>query len=217
MAVQIPGKAVSTGDNIESPTVDLLRALNLLGTDTEITASGKFVSAFTGPADSVAVLEAGGTALSKWWAASGAATVAAAWISVTRFYDKADTPKGTVLFVAAIVSAAAILAIGYIVASDVRGRAAASVATINARRDIADAVISAALEARIPEEPMAAEQIVPLPAPLTMRYVPARGDEGEQGWKAIAIRVGDRSETEYLIVKVGSHKWAKADDVELVG
>ncbi len=64
---------------------------------------------------------------------------------------------------------------------------------------------------------MAAEQIVPLPAPLTMRYVPARGDEGEQGWKAIAIRVGDRSETEYLIVKVGSHKWAKADDVELVG
>jgi hypothetical protein len=217
MAVQIPGKAVSTGDNIESPTVDLLRALNLLGTDTEITASGKFVSAFTGPADSVAVLEAGGTALSKWWAASGAATVAAAWISVTRFYDKADTPKGTVLFVAAIVSAAAILAIGYIVASDVRGRAAASVATINARRDIADAVISAALEARIPEEPMAAEQIVPLPAPLTMRYVPARGGEGEQGWKAIAIRVGDRSETEYLIVKVGSHKWAKADDVELVG
>jgi len=217
MAVQIPGKAVSTGDNIESPTVDLLRALNLLGTDTEITASGKFVSAFTGPADSVAVLEAGGTALSKWWAASGAATVAAAWISVTRFYDKADTPKGTVLFVAAIVSAAAILAIGYIVASDVRGRAAASVATINARRDIADAVISAALEARIPEEPMAAEQIVPLPAPLTMRYVPARGDEGEQGWKAIAIRVGDRSETGYLIVKVGSHKWAKADDVELVG
>ncbi|MGI8529152.1 MAG: hypothetical protein ACR2KO_06720 [Geodermatophilaceae bacterium] len=165
----------------------------------------------------MAVLEAGGTALSKWWAASGAATVAAAWISVTRFYDKADTPKGTVLFVAAIVSAAAILAIGYIVASDVRGRAAASVATINARRDIADAVISAALEARIPEEPMAAEQIVPLPAPLTMRYVPARGDEGEQGWKAIAIRVGDRSETEYLIVKVGSHKWAKADDVELVG
>jgi len=50
-----------------------------------------------------------------------------------------------------------------------------------------------------------------------MRYVPARGGEGEQGWKAIAIRVGDRSETEYLIVKVGSHKWAKADDVELVG
>ncbi len=78
MAVQVPGKAVSTGDNIELPTVDLLRALNLLGTDTEITASGKFVSAFTGPADSVAVLEAGGTALSKWWAASGAATVAAA-------------------------------------------------------------------------------------------------------------------------------------------
>ena len=43
MAVQIPGKAVSTGDNIESPTVDLLRALNLLGTDTEITASGKWL------------------------------------------------------------------------------------------------------------------------------------------------------------------------------
>jgi hypothetical protein len=47
------------------------------------------------------------------------------------------------LWVAAIASAAALLALAYILGSDVRGRSAAMVATIEARKAVATAMIAA--------------------------------------------------------------------------
>ena len=92
------------------------------------------------------------------------------------------------------MTAAAVLAIGYIIGSDVRGRAAASVATMEGRAIVARATSEAAVATRADPDPQVAGQIGSLPSPLNMRYHPARGDE-ELGWKAVASRVTDKIST----------------------
>ncbi len=141
----------------------------------------------------------------------GAATVAAAWGALAAFNDDLPTQhRGT--FLVAVVTAAAVLAIGYIIGSDVRGRAAASVATMEGRAIVARAMIEAAVATRADPDPQVAGQIVSLPSPLNMRYHPPRGDE-ELGWKAVALRVTDKNE--YLLIKGGTQVWAGEADVEL--
>ena len=71
--------------DIEAPTTALLRKLNLLGIKDELDAATGFASAFTGPPQSVALIESGATAASKWWAAGLGTSVVATWGAVAKW------------------------------------------------------------------------------------------------------------------------------------
>jgi hypothetical protein len=73
--VQIPSKAVSEETDVSEPVTVPLQDLNLLGKSSEIAEAGGFTAAFTGPAQSVALIEAGATAAAKWWAGGLGASV----------------------------------------------------------------------------------------------------------------------------------------------
>lgn len=148
-SVQLPGNAISpSADDIAAPARSLLVSLRLLGTDDDIEKAGQFGAIFIGPPQSVAVIEAGATALAKWWAVGLGAAAVTAWGSIATFWGEqpVDTHR-VVLWIGAIVSAAALLAIGLIVSSDVRGRAAASVAAIEARTIIGRTTLELAKDA----------------------------------------------------------------------
>ncbi len=147
--VQIAKSAVAKGEDgrdIAVPAVRMLEKLNLLPSATELKTADGIAAAFRGPTASVSVIEAGATALSKWWAAGLGAAVLALWGSVRVFWTTLEAQPATqqvLLWGAAIASAAALLALAYILGSDVRGRSAAMVATIEARKAVATAMIEA--------------------------------------------------------------------------
>ncbi|HEX6952036.1 MAG TPA: hypothetical protein VF124_04530 [Gaiellaceae bacterium] len=142
-AVQIPGKAVSQDDDVEAPVVGLLESLHLLSKD-ERDGTG-FATAFTGPSQSVAVIESGVTAATKWWATGIGATLIVTWGRLLTWWGRQPLGvKEAALGGAFFVTAVGIGAIGYLFASDVRGRATAAAATIAAREHVALAMIAAA-------------------------------------------------------------------------
>jgi hypothetical protein len=150
--VQLPGKAPdATSGDVLGPAVAVLRALNLLPDD-EQSGVGE---AFSGPPAGVSILEAGATAASKWWSTGGLAGIAALWGSVVGFWghQPPDTQR-MMLLCAAIATAAIALAIGYLLACDVRSRGQAMVATIEARVHIARAVMGADVAALAPPIPV---------------------------------------------------------------
>src|SRR4051794_15199134 len=142
-AVRLPGDAVAhDGQDVAAPAAAILERLNVLPPQKELDDAGGPGTAFGGPPQSVAVIEATATALSKWWAVGLGVSITAAWGSVVGFWNTQQPPtQRMVLLTASIATAALALAIGYIVGSDVRGRAAATVATVEARARIAEAVI----------------------------------------------------------------------------
>jgi hypothetical protein len=142
--VRIPGQAVSSDKDVGEPVRGLLRNLRLLGAH-EKDGDG-FLSTFTGPPQSVALIEAGATAVSKWWAAGLGAVVIAIWANVIGWWNAQASidVKVVVIAGAAFVTGTIVLAIGHLLASDVRGRAAAAVANINARARVAEAMLEAA-------------------------------------------------------------------------
>lgn len=201
------------GADIGEPTELLLQKLRLLGTADEIEASGKFSAAFGGPPQSVAVIEAGATSLSKWWAAGLGGAALAALPAIEEFWNDEPDQQGVLLIGASIVVAALVLAIGYIVGSDVRGRSAAAVATIEARASIAEAMADLAQEAHVPATAAptpGTSLVVALPA-LRVRNRSKDG-EAEGGWHAILFeRSGDKER--YQLVKGADHEWVSADEV----
>jgi hypothetical protein len=130
---------------IEAPTQAVLRAVNLLPQDEELAKASGPRSWFKGTPDSVAVIEAGVTAASKWWAIaiSGGAAVVAARVSVA--WDSIGQSQAWnqpfALLSVGVVLAAALGSVAFLLGSDVKGRAAATVATIEARRDVAIAML----------------------------------------------------------------------------
>jgi len=128
------------GDDLSQPVTQLLRDLSMLGTPTEIESANGVKAAFTGPPQSVAIIEAGATALGKWWTAALAsgASLTAIIAAIQGIWGGEHDPV-RVAFVAgaAVVVAALAIAIGIIVSSDVRGRAAGAAAQIQARANIA--------------------------------------------------------------------------------
>lgn len=214
--VQIPAKAVATdGDDISTHTTSLLGDLNLLPNADDLKKAGDFGSVLGGPPQSVAVIEANATALSKWWAAGLGAAAAGAWTAVRVFWNaNAETPgnQRMMLLGAAIVSAGIVLTIGYILGSDVRGRSAASVATIEARSSVARAMIDVSERQFRPEVSESSRlQLVALPAALPVRWTAKTGDD-ENGWRAIVLKI-DGDDNEYMLVKGSSHAWAPAGQV----
>lgn len=208
---QLPSKAVAPdGNDLVGPAADLLRGLSLLPKKGESASLG---AAFTGTPDSVAVIEAGATALSKLWAAGLGTSIFALWTSLGVWWgtQEGEVQVG-VLWAAAIATAALALGLAYIVGSDVRGRAAATVATLEARAVVAQAIISEAASLYTAEDTSAA-QIIPISPPLQMKW-PRRHADDENGWIASALRFqGDNSE--YWLSKGAVQEWVAGPDVEL--
>lgn len=212
--VRLPGNAIDPqGADVAAPAVAVLRQLYLLPTEQELSEAGKVASLFGGPPQSVAVIEAGATALSKWWAAGLGTSLLAGWGTFAGFWDgQGGASQRAIILAAAIASAAVILAIGYIVASDVKGRAAAAVATIEARSSVAETVMRLA-EGGGGEE--AAVTITPL-QPRSVKYLKKPGDQ-ESGWVAIAMQSkADGSKRKFLLVKNNTDEWAVSDEVHFL-
>lgn len=210
---QLPAKAVSTdGDDLVDPVTNLLRALSLLPKRGEVTGPG---AAFTGTPDSVSVIESGATALSKWWAAGAGAAILGLWTSVGRWWAIQTGPiQVGVLWAAALTSVALVLGLAYIVGSDVRGRAAATVATLEARATVAQSFIREAAALYTPDQTPPAAQILAISTPQLMKWI-RRQESDATGWSASALRFqGD--ETEYWLSKGAVQQWVASSDVELV-
>jgi len=216
MPVSIPNNAVSDGGDLSAPSAELLRDLSLLPTAADVAKAGEISSAFTGSPSSVAVIEAGATALAKAWAAGLGALVASAWGSIAIFWTNYQAQRSVILWAVSIATAALVLAIGYIVGSDVRGRAAATVATYEARADVATAMLSAAREANKTRAAAVAEdwEVMALPIGLKVENAIEHGGN-EQDWSALLLRSrGDKNE--YWLVKGKSHRWVDAEAVHVV-
>lgn len=212
--IRIPGNAIDPqGADVAAPAVGVLRQLHLLPTREELAEAGKAAALFGGPPQSVAVIEAGATALSKWWAGGLGATLAGGWGAFVTFWEgQADPSQRAVILAAAIGTAAAILAIGYIVGSDVRGRAAAAVATIGARASVAETVLR---RARGGDILSSAVTITPL-QPRSVKYLKKPGDE-ESGWVALAMQSkADGSARQFLVVKGNANEWAESNEVQFL-
>src|SRR3954447_25918440 len=148
MSTQVPTGAAG-GDDLLAPTQQLLRGLSVLPTPEDL-ANNSAKAAFKGAPDSVSIIEAGGTALSKGYAGliallGGGTAVTAA---VTGFWSGEGTGVRIALVAGgAVFLAATVIAIAVIVAADVRGRAAGSVAQYDVRRQVAVSVLELSLTA----------------------------------------------------------------------
>ena len=211
--VRVPAKALDDGgDDILAPTSDLLVGLSLLPNETDRQAAKGTLGTTFGTPDSIAVIEAGATALSKLWATGLAATVVGAWGSVRLFYGGQPPANQRMLIVgAAIATAAALLGISYIVSSDVRGRAAASVPTIQARSAVAHVMVEAAERAYSPAVASSSAATTPLPSPLAV-HNSAKPSADEDGWKALAVKEEDGL-ISFLLVKADAHEWVPSAHV----
>jgi hypothetical protein len=211
--IQIPNRAVAEGDDVGEPLRRLLETINILPTGADLKEASKPTRAFTGTPDSVAVIEAGATALAKWWSAGLGVAAAGLWASVVRFWEQYGELQNVMLWVAAVVSTALALAIGYVLASDIRGRAAATVATLQGRTQLAGAMIASA-ERQFRPDAGTSRGIVALPAPLKVHHIGVEGPE-EANWTALAIAFESGKETEFYLVKGGQQGWVEGSKVRV--
>lgn len=210
--VQIPSGAVSQGGDLGQPIIALLHDLNLLGAN-EAEGTG-FASAFTGPPQSVAVIEAGATAASKWWAGGLGTTAVATWGVVAIWWPKQGTGiKEVVIGGAAVITAVIAASIGYLIASDVRARSAASVSTTKARAEIATAMIRGAQALYKPPLGVSTSEIIPLPDGVRVRYL-SRPAEDEDDWLVIAMERQSDATLKYIVVKGSSEAKASASELQ---
>jgi hypothetical protein len=154
MTVQFPEQALNaTGADILSPLKELEQGLGILPSDTDLAKSGA-AATFTGPPDSVAIIEAGATALSKWWSVVVAGLGGAAVITsgATKFWS-GQTGGVRIALIGGMAGLliAAVLAISVMVAADVRGRAQGMVALYTARANVAAQFLQQSLTASYPK------------------------------------------------------------------
>jgi hypothetical protein len=199
--VQIPRKAVSDGTDLGEEARDLLQGLNLLPSRKDLANSDGFRTAFSGPPDSVALIEAGATAATKWWSAGLGATVVVAWANVAGWWKSLPDDQQLVAIAGAAVATGFVaIAIGHLFASDVRGRAEASVATIAARAQVAMRMIEAAQAVYEPTPAASAATYTSLSPPTRVTNTEAEpGDE--KGWLAIETERHPDGSLKYRVVK----------------
>jgi len=221
MVVKIPSGAVAADDDVSTPTVQLLRDLSLLPSAADLGKANGVGAAISGPPDSVAIIEAGATAASKWWA-GGIAAAATGWTATAiKIWNNLDDTgawnQPFLLLSIGLVLSSAAFAIGYLLASDVRGRAAAMVATIEARRDVAVTMLEAAGEASrsiVPATPaLEPGTMSPLPSNLSASNGTKHGASAEAGWRAVAVRESGAS-MDFLLVKDSEAEWVGIADVK---
>ena len=139
-----PVQAHKNDEDLLPPIQALLRGMQVLPNAGDVQGPG---GTFLGPPDSVAVLEAGASSFSKWWALAVGALggTAAIGTAVTRFWDGQPTSiRASLVASAAFVVAATVIAIAIVVSSDVRARGQAQMAVYAAREAVAVAFLQAA-------------------------------------------------------------------------
>jgi hypothetical protein len=210
--VQIPSKAVGDKTDVSAPITALLRNLYLLGTDREQADAKGLDAAVAGPPQSVALIEAGATTATKYWAGGLSAAVAAGWATIGAWWGTQETGvQASVVGGAALATGAIALAIGYLFGSDVRGRAAAAVATIEARSRVAVEMIQAAREAHEKTTPGSDVQRVPLPSPLKAKKL--KGPD-QKGWLVVAMERQTDGKWKYVAVKGSAEEVLEAGELE---
>ena len=144
------------GDDLLSPLQAILRGVNILP------AEGDRVTLRGGTPDSVAIIEAGATALSKVWAIvvaslGGAGAIGAA---VAGFWKSAQpSVQGRLVTASGAVVVAALVALAVIVAVDVYGRALGAAAQYRARAQLATTWIALAHQPLSPAESATPEPV----------------------------------------------------------
>ncbi len=113
---------------------------------------------------------------------------------------------------ALFVTAALVLAIAYLIASDVRGRAAAAVSLIEARAKVATEMLRAAQAVYEPAPPASAVEVIPLPSGVLVKNL-ARPAEDESGWLAVAME-RHSDENRYTVVKGSAEATVPASELE---
>lgn len=212
--VAIPGKAVSSGADIAGPVRALLQELDLLGTKEQTESADGFAAVFTGPPQSVALIEAGATAATKWWATGLGASVIAVWGSVSNWWpEQGASVKVAVLAGAAVVTVVIVFSIAYLIASDVRGRAAAAVATIEARAKVATTMVQSARSVYEATPETSLPELVPLPGRLHAKNF-ARPADDEDGWRAVALERDSDGKITYILVKESAEARVSAADLQ---
>lgn len=100
-------------------------------------------------------------------------------------------------------------------ASDVRGRAAAAVATIEARAQVAVKMIEAARDVYEPALAASSVQLVPLPAAVKAKNTKEKASN-EDGWLAVAMERQSDGSLEYVLVKGASEAHVKVSELQFV-
>lgn len=208
---RIPANAVEPdGNDLGIPIAALLRKLGMLPAEGD-TSEG-LQAAFGSTPASVAVIKAGALALSKWWAAGLGAAVVAAWSSIQLWFPSQESGlQETVIWSISIATGAVVLGIAYIVASDVRGRAAATVATLQSRSNVAEAVIREATSLYKPESADPVSQVLSLPKVLPVKWTRQEA-ANEDGWNASAMRItGDN--VELWLARGSVQEWVPTSEI----
>ncbi len=210
--VTIPTDGLSKSDgDIGRPTVDLLRRLNLLPLKSDLAQAGNPAAAVTGPPDSVAVIEAGLTAGAKGWSVViGASSTGLAAAAVRFWGELGPANQPAALLAAGLAIAAGSLGIAYILGSDVRGRSAAMVATIEARRHVATVMLQQA-QRSFEDSASKTRSALSLAAAMNVRNIGKSGSD-EEGWTAISARA-DGDDLEYLLIKGQTSEWVSSKKV----
>lgn len=214
---KIPGKAVDQGEDLVKPTQDLLRSLNLLpGAGATLGNAGY---AFSGPPDSVSILEAGATAATKGWSTAiglSAAAVSAWIVKVWNGLGANSWNQPFALLAIAVILAAAALGIAYLFAADVRGRALGMKATIEARRDVAVTIIESAASrsGALHVDESHSSFLISLAA-LEVENEDETTSQAQHGWKALALR-SEAGKNQFLISKEQVTKWVDAAHVKFL-
>jgi hypothetical protein len=225
--VQIPSEAVSEDEDVRVPVRNLLEDLQLLG-GADDDAKG-LDALLRGPPESIALIEAGITAASKWWAAGLGTALVALWAAVAGWWPTQEDPvQVAVVGGAAVVSAALVISIGYLIASDVRGRSSAATATIQARAQLATTMIQAAqyawghaapapsetAAAPEPSERASVPRLVPLSSGVPAKNHHVAGSD-QDGWRAVAVERHPDKGIRYLLVKGTKQQFLGPDDIFL--
>ncbi len=134
---QLPGSYVAADAvDVGGPAADLLRLWQLLPAD-----SSDKVGVLSGTPDSVAVIKTGMSAAAKWWSTAGvgAATITAL---LAQFKALPDILQRSVGIGLPVFTSAVVLAVAYIVANDVRGRADATQQQLQSRAAVLQAYLA---------------------------------------------------------------------------
>lgn len=222
MSTQVPTGAIG-GDDLLAPAQTLLRGLSILPTERDLESSGPG-SAIRGTPDSISIIEAGGTALSKGYAVVIAALGGATAVTgaVTGFWkNEATGVRITLVAGAAVFLAAAVIAIAVIVAADVGGRAAGSVAQYDARRQVAVSFLELSLAAHRDASGAAAQatragSVVWSLAVVGSGAEVVRVSSGVVGHLS-GVRSGSDGDPEVQITRAsdGVKEWCSPDELEL--
>lgn len=139
---------LETDHDLGAPLSQLLVDLAIKGKPEDEQRTDGVTAAFTGTPVSVAIIEAGATAASKWWAVGMTAVggSAALWATISDFWSREVVDiRVAMLFSVALVIAACVLGVAAIMYGDVRARGQGAAAQYHARAEVAAAFLAGAV------------------------------------------------------------------------